>query len=68
LLKQIKKKLMKKLFGIMAIAALVSCNSGDSTTEVTTSDTTVNVIPSTDTVTTITDTTIKVSTDTTKAE
>ncbi|HLF46527.1 MAG TPA: hypothetical protein VI548_08885 [Chitinophagaceae bacterium] len=66
--KQIKKKLMKKLFGILAIAALVSCNSGDSTTEETTSDTTVTVIPSTDTVTTVTDTTIKVTTDTTKAQ
>jgi hypothetical protein len=58
---------MKKLFSVLAIAALVSCNSGDeSTTKETTSDTTVTVVPTADTVTTITDTTIKVTTDTTK--
>lgn len=45
--KQIKKN-MKKLFSVLAIAALVSCNSGDSKTEeVKPADSTTTVAPAT---------------------
>lgn len=59
---------MKKLFSVLAIAALVSCNSGDTKTEETKSDTSIKVVPTTDTVTTITDTTIKTTTTTKSAD
>jgi uncharacterized lipoprotein YajG len=61
----LKKQNMKKLFIVLAVAALASCNN-DAKTEEKKSDTTVTVVPNADTVTTIVDTTITTRTDTTK--
>jgi len=59
---------MKKLLLVLAVATVfVACNNEDkSTTTETKSDTAVTTVPNADTVTTITDTTIKTTTDTTK--
>ncbi len=60
---------MKKFFAIAVIAtAFVACNNSGEKTEEKKSDTTVTVVPNADTVTTIVDTTIKTTTDTTKGQ
>jgi len=60
---------MKKFLAIAIIAAsFTACNDGEKKTEETHSDTAITVVPTADTVKTITDTTIKTSTETVEAK